>query len=317
MSPSIKKQKSVTTPLKQVTFIQKRINIFSKVISIILMLLGLIAFIAQTVKILPLLESYPGWTWTTGNIVGLIIGITLFWLGKGTKVKRIVHYCLYSGREKMKRLIFTIPISIFLFIVAFKLISGHDSKAYIMINTEGGLIEYGTSIAYILAFAFALPVANSWWRQNHKIWALFYYLFAFAFLFVGLEEISWGQRLFGLQSPDFFKTYNSQAEITIHNLEWFRHYLHNTYILIGFWGSFSWLIVQRIAPKPYLKFVKYFIPSWFLSSFYLPAFIIFIILEYTSGFGFFILKDQESVELILSLGFLLLVVTNFFRYSKT
>lgn len=313
MKSSITKGKFGTRPLQDRRFIQKRIEIFSKVISVILMLLGIIAFTAQTIKILPLLESYPGWTWTVGNIVGLIIGIALFLLGKGITVKRIVNYCLFSGREKMKRLIFTVPISMFLFIMAFKVIFGHDSQSYIMINTEGGLIEYGTSIAYILAFAFSIPVANALLKQNQKVWGIFYYLFAIALLFVGLEEISWGQRLLGVKSPDFFETYNSQSEITIHNLEWFRHYLHNAYIVIGFWGSFSWLIFREISDKIKVKLIKYFIPSWFLSSFFLPALIIFIILEYTNGFGFFILKDQESVELILSLGFLLLVVTNFFR----
>ncbi len=277
------------------------------------MVLGVVVVVAQTVKILPLLEQYPGWTWTWGNITALIIGIIIFLLGKGKAIGKVVRYSCFSGREKMKRLIFSLPFSIMLLILSMKVILGHDSREYIMMNTEGGLIEYGTSIAYLLAFGFSVPIANYFLRQKQKMWGILYYLFAFGLLFIGLEEISWGQRLFGWQSPDFFLDYNSQEETTIHNLEWFRHYLHNAYIVIGFIGSFGWLIVRQMTHKPYLKFIKYFIPSWFVSSFFLPCLIIFIILEYTNGFGFFILKDQEGVELVLSLGFLFLVVTNYFR----
>lgn len=296
---------------------KKRINIFSQVISIILMISGAVIFIVQVVKILPLLEYYAGWTWSLGNILGLIVGATLFLVGKQGVIKKSIIYALNSGREKMKRFVFTIPISLLLLMITFKVSLGHDSKTYIMMNTEGGVIEYGTSVAYILAFAFAIPVANSFLREKHQIWGILYYLFAFALLFVGLEEISWGQRLFGIESPEFFETYNSQDEITLHNLEWFRHYLHHGYIIIGFLGSFSWLVLRQIKEKFYAKRLKYFVPSWFLASFFFPAFIIFIILEYTNGFNFFILKDQEGVELILSLGFLFLVTTNFFRSSQT
>ena len=38
-------------------------------------------------------------------------------------------------------------------------------------------------------------------------------------LFFGAgEEISWGQRIFGIRSPGYFKQHNSQGETNIHNL---------------------------------------------------------------------------------------------------
>ena len=295
--------------MKNIKLREKYLNIFSQVISTIFMVLGTVVALVQSLKISPLLASYPGWTWTWGNIAALIMGIILFVLGKEKAIKRVVRYSLFSGREKMKRLIFSLPFLAMLLIISAKVILGHDSRDYIMMNTEGGLIEYSTSIAYILAFAFSVPVANYFLKQERKMWGILYYLFAVGLLFVGLEEISWGQRLLGWESPDFFQVYNSQAETTIHNLEWFRHYLHHGYMVIGFLGSFSWLIVRQNSTKPQLRFAKYFIPSWFISSFFLPCLIIFPILEYSDGFGFFILKDQEGVELILSLGFLFLVIT--------
>ena len=38
------------------------------------------------------------------------------------------------------------------------------------------------------------------------------------FLFGLGEEISWGQRLLGLESPAFFQQYNTQMELNLHNL---------------------------------------------------------------------------------------------------
>ena len=291
---------------KKYTF-QYRLNFFSRVMSIILMVLGIAIVVSQTVKILPLLEKYPGWTWTGGNVTALIIGIVILFLGKKSTIKKLVHYSCFSGRAKMERLIFSLPILLMLLILTIKVILGHDSREYIMMNTEGGLIEYGTSLAYILAFAFSIPIAKYFLNQKQKWWGILYYLFAFVLLFIGLEEISWGQRFFGWQTPDFFLTNSSQTDTTLHNLEWFSHHLHNIYILIGFVGSFGWLIISKNS------LIRYFIPSWFISSYFLTSLVIFTILEYTDGFGFFILKDQESVELVLSLGFLFLVLTNFFR----
>ena len=298
--------------IKNIRLLEKRLKIFSRVISITFIALGIVIALTQILKISPLLESYPGWTWDWEKITALIIGIILFILGKTGAIKKVVHYSLFSGRKKIKRLIFSLPFSMMLFIIIAKVILGHDSREYRLMNSEGSLIEYGTSIAYILAFAFSVPVANYFVRQKLKIWGVVYYLFTFGLIFVGLEEISWGQRLLGLKPPDFFLIYNTQKEITIHNLEWV-HGLHNCYIFIGFLGSFSWLMIHQNRHKPYIRLLRYFIPGWFISSFFFPALIIFIILEYTNGFGFFILRDQESVELILSLGFLLLVVTNYFR----
>ena len=33
-----------------------------------------------------------------------------------------------------------------------------------------------------------------------------------------MEEISWGQRVFGIESPDWFLKHNKQGEINVHNL---------------------------------------------------------------------------------------------------
>ncbi len=43
-------------------------------------------------------------------------------------------------------------------------------------------------------------------------------LAGFMFLFGAGEEISWGQRIFNIETPEFFKKHNAQKEMNLHNL---------------------------------------------------------------------------------------------------
>ncbi|MCR6720215.1 MAG: hypothetical protein NVV59_07895 [Chitinophagaceae bacterium] len=50
-------------------------------------------------------------------------------------------------------------------------------------------------------------------------WFLFVTFFVAAFLFFAAgEEISWGQRIFGIESSEFFQKNNAQGETNLHNL---------------------------------------------------------------------------------------------------
>jgi hypothetical protein len=50
------------------------------------------------------------------------------------------------------------------------------------------------------------------------VYRLLYVVFAFAALFVALEEISYGQHLFGWRSPEYFREHNLQGEVNLHNM---------------------------------------------------------------------------------------------------
>lgn len=45
----------------------------------------------------------------------------------------------------------------------------------------------------------------------------FAFLLAAGWIFFGMEEMSWGQRILEIDSPEFFENYNHQQEITLHN----------------------------------------------------------------------------------------------------
>lgn len=82
---------------------------------------------------------------------------------------------------------------------------------------EDGVVENLTAI--LLALAAALAIAATIWIPGPLAWArMFFLLFAGFCVLLALEEISWGQRLFGIESGPFFQTYSDQQEINFHNV---------------------------------------------------------------------------------------------------
>ncbi len=85
-------------------------------------------------------------------------------------------------------------------------------------TAEDGLLEWLTVFA--MGSVAALLTGRLWnyrhllnWRQGALLAAL-----VVLAIFGAGEEISWGQRLLGIDSPDFFLTHNQQQEINLHNL---------------------------------------------------------------------------------------------------
>ena len=78
------------------------------------------------------------------------------------------------------------------------------------------LFENGTAFLFFLT-ALLLFAISAVGRDVPSRW--FYILSTLAFVFAAGEEISWGQRIFGLVTPDFLRAINSQRELNIHNIE--------------------------------------------------------------------------------------------------
>ncbi len=74
---------------------------------------------------------------------------------------------------------------------------------------DDSLLEQGTVIAALTA-AVLLAIASKKQGLAYGILSVFWLIFA-------LEEISWGQRLLGFQSPEFFDKLNYQRETNLHN----------------------------------------------------------------------------------------------------
>lgn len=87
---------------------------------------------------------------------------------------------------------------------------------YHQMTQEDGPVEWATFWSFLMSaflfFAAAWPSEKPIWR-GWFLWGVGLFC-----LFVGLEEISWGQRLMGYQPPTYFLQNNYQQELNLHNI---------------------------------------------------------------------------------------------------
>lgn len=82
---------------------------------------------------------------------------------------------------------------------------------------EDGLIENWTVVPLLIAAFYALKRLFSLKDKSifFKVCLVFIAVFS---IFVAGEEISWGQRIFNIESSDFFLENNAQQETNLHNM---------------------------------------------------------------------------------------------------
>ena len=97
-----------------------------------------------------------------------------------------------------------------------KQLKGYDAfQEYIR---EDGVIEYVTTLFLLFSSLVCIYRVFHYRKMKKPLWILTWALLALLFFFAAGEEISWGQRLFGVQSSEFFLNHNTQGETNIHNL---------------------------------------------------------------------------------------------------
>lgn len=167
----------------------------------------------------------------------------------------------------------------FLYLLVFGLFASYHlvRGAYSYLYIEDGFFESLTTVFAIIASLLCL--ISIYYNNNYASIKLA--LFVLFFLF-GMEEISWGQRLFEWNTPDALLAINYQNETTIHNI--FNPYFYLLYpsfnLLFGFIILSSIKLRKKVAAWLRIEKYLYFIPTY---EFKLYGFI-FILLSLQSYF---------------------------------
>lgn len=156
------------------------------------------------------------------------------------------------------------------------------------------------SISLILFF---VKIEYSKLNKVEKILVFFYFLSLTYYL---MEEISWGQHIFGWRSPNFFLEINHQRETNIHNTSSVFNELPRNLLLI--WCSSTFLWIQKIPLKN--RFLQKFIfPNTNLK--YISILILFIFLPD------FLIKKLDFLSVLNEFKTLIHIITfNFVRLSE-
>ncbi len=212
-------------------------------------------------------------------------------------------------------LLFVIPFWVLSLAVYFK---WNLPDVFWYIEKEDSLTEYLTFGVYILAGVVSyrcvrliqkMPKLPSSWKRFYLI--IFAGIMVASFVIAG-EEISWGQRIIGFETPDAIAKNNTQFEFNIHNQKSVFQYVYLAYALLGFYAASAWAIVKGMHkarfPRLVTTVIGYFSPSWRLIGFFIPI----IVYAYLRGrFGDAMFDQwEELMEIYLAIGIL------FFLYSK-
>ena len=83
---------------------------------------------------------------------------------------------------------------------------------------EDGFTEWATVVAFLIILLISVRRVWTLRASRRKTFLLVTGLLALMAFFAVGEEISWGQRFIGVESPEFFEKHNAQGETNLHNL---------------------------------------------------------------------------------------------------
>ncbi len=107
-----------------------------------------------------------------------------------------------------------IPTVIFLIPYISRIVS---ENAYLYMYMESGWVEVSTVIFLITSIIFSVMLLNTNKFSNYKWFRWWIILLIFGCVYFAGEEISWGQHIFGWETPKGWSDINDQSETNLHN----------------------------------------------------------------------------------------------------
>jgi len=188
---------------------------------------------------------------------------------------------------------------------------------------EDSAIEYITMFVYLLTAFYCVKSLKIIIGSQHLssyikyLYSLIFIIIIIGSLWVAGEEISWGQRILGYETPNAVALQNKQGEFNFHNFEPFMKYLYQIYALIALYGASAWLLAKLLSKilhnSKISKLFLFFSPPVFLISFFIHMLFFaatrleLIFPQLRNQFNYI----EETMELFLSIGIVLFIYFNF------
>jgi len=141
-----------------------------------------------------------------------------------------------------------------------------NERLFLFLTREDGPLEWLQVLGFVVAGAFALLAGRLLQRRSDVRVAVLYLLLAASCVFLAGEEISWGQRLFGLETPGGLREVNVQDEITVHNILAVRTVLKLLVLALGAFALVGAPVIRRLAGRRPRELARLLAPPLFLAS---------------------------------------------------
>lgn len=169
--------------------------------------------------------------------------------------------------------------------------------------------EWMQEVAWFAALVLAIVVTIRLARSGDRMLTILYSILVMALFFIVGEEISWGQRVFGLDTPDFLEGANRQRELNVHNIFGVQTWFSWAMFLVGLYGTVVPIVLWRRigAWERWPVLAKAVVPHPLL----IPAFLLMLVwrfyrnlFEPPASIYYGVSEFGEITELVLALAFL-------------
>lgn len=172
---------------------------------------------------------------------------------------------------------------------------------------EDGLIENLTVVALLTASFTAVRYLTKYAEGKSRWYKRIMVLAALATFFVAGEEVSWGQRIFDVESPEFFQANNAQQETNIHNMVVGGKKVNKIVFSQMLYGSvglylalFPYLYSRKKAVRKWVDRHGIPVPQWYQSLSCLILFVSILLIPHG--------KNAEILEVGITYLFMLILL---------
>ena len=254
----------------------------------------------------------PGWF-----LLALVLACLTLWGRSSQWLTRLLADADSTAHHARAVVVWLLAAAVILLVAALK-ISSADMDAYKrLVFGEGGLVEWSQVLVLIAACRVSWLIGDDLRRQlPHPAACLLARGFTVLLGFLLLEELAWGQVIFGWQTPESIRSINAQQETTLHNIGWFQDRLD----LFTFLATVAFLAMVVLVPWICRKALRRssspqrraLLQALMPAQYSWPLFLLVAALAYcvaTESLSHFVHnRDQEWGELVLYASGLLLLL---------
>ena len=178
--------------------------------------------------------------------VAAVCALTAFRLRRSRWVLQLLAMSDPSAHRARRRFVWSLLLFGLVLVAGLKL-GSPDQHAYKkLVFGEGGLVEWSQVLLLGAAVRAAWLLAADLQQKLRLRWPpLFCRGLAAALGLLLMEELAWGQVIFGWRTPELMQDINAQNETTLHNIGWFQDRLDLGYFLV----TLALLAVVVLAPR--------------------------------------------------------------------
>lgn len=210
----------------------------------------------------------------------------------------------------------------FVFFAFTELLGAFYWDSYVKFTIEDGVIENSQAVTLFLSFLLASSITINFYRKHRLVLAFIYCAVSIILIFICLEEISWGQRIFGFASPKYFQKYNVQNETNLHNIDLFHIKWNFFYfllaILVILYCGLTWCLLPAKTAIKYKKSIHFIMPGYDLCAYFILPSFYWLVLTPSLWWRDVLHPGRvaEVVELMSYIGILLFMIMGKIRQNR-